>query len=201
MEVAMDHSMSLFCSLMCLVTMLATSCGNSPSRATTTSPAIPVSATPAAREREADRPLGDVGADAAVENRSDVRIAAGSAATVAEESSRVADGLRVRRLIVALGVEDREPVGAASRFDAGNDRIYSFMELANESETARQVVVTFERDDGTSVGHIAVNVPARVPRWRTWAWSNRVNTPGTWTAVVSTPDGTELGRERFEVEG
>lgn len=201
-EVAMNYNLYFALSCVCLVAVIALHCGNSPSRAMTTSPAIPVAASPSPLEPEALATLP--GADrvaAEPSDRSGADLAAASAATIAEESSRDSDGLLVRRLIVARGVENREPVGAASRFDASAERIYAFMEMVNDGDEDREVVVTFERDDGTSVGNITVNIPANAPRWRTWAWSHRISTPGTWTAVISTADGTELGRERFEVEG
>lgn len=121
--------------------------------------------------------------------------------TAPQASRRVAENdFGVRRLIVARGIEDREPLGAASRFESNNDRLYAFVEAVNEGD-AGQLVVVFENEEGDEVGNINLEIPANVPRWRTWAWSQRVREPGRWTAVIRTSDGTELARERFIIEG
>lgn len=204
----MTYKLYFILSVFCLVAVIATQCSNSPSRATNTSPAIPVSARPGPQvtditaEAETQPASAEVGGQV---ERADIEAAARSGdrarPTATAETESDAEGLAMRRLIVARGVDDREPVGADSRFRTDEERIYAFMEMVNNSDEDRQVVVTFERDDGAEVGHITVNVPANAPRWRTWAWSRHINTPGTWTAVITTPDGTELGRERFQVEG
>lgn len=108
--------------------------------------------------------------------------------------------LRVRRLIVATGVEGREPTGAAETFArADAARLYAFVELANRSGAEQKVVVTFEpngeRRDAT--GHVELNV-GQGARWRTWAYT-RMMRAGEWDAVVRTLEGDELARASFTV--
>lgn len=197
----MTHKLYFALSFLCVISMIAVHCGNSPSRAATTSSALPVAATPQAANEPAApqsaRAAGQVEIDEPVVSEPSTEVVA----TAIHEAIHDAEGLEMRRLSVARDVENREPVGAASRFVASNEKLYAFMELVNTSDEARQVLVTFENEDGASVGHITVNIPANAPRWRTWAYSRRVNRPGTWTAIITTPEGTELGRERFEIEG
>ncbi len=109
-------------------------------------------------------------------------------------------GLGVRRLVVAAGVEGREPIGAATAFEGGQ-RLYAFVEAANETEEDRQLFVTFEGPEGRSVGHVALDIPADSPRWRTWAYSRMVDQPGLWEAVVQTDEGEVVGRIAFQIDG
>lgn len=110
------------------------------------------------------------------------------------------DGLSLERLVVARDVIDREPVGSGARFEAGEGRIYAFVEAANHREGEADLQVTFEGPGARSVGHVALTIPANVPRWRTWAYSRLIDEPGEWHAVVRTTDGEVLGRTRFHVD-
>ena len=108
--------------------------------------------------------------------------------------------LRVRRLIVARGVEGREPVGAADTFARADvDRLYAFVELGNRTGEEQKVVVTFEPegDRADATGHVELNV-GEGARWRTWAFT-RMMRAGEWDAVVRTLDGDELARTSFTV--
>ena len=124
-----------------------------------------------------------------------------TARAVARATSVASEGLSVRRLVVATDIENREPVGASSRFDTDTDRLFAFVEAVNESDEDGELRVTFEAEDGAEVGFITLNIPANSPRWRTWAWSRNVHEVGSWTAVIRTADGAELAREHFEIEG
>jgi len=119
------------------------------------------------------------------------------------DGTRAAEGLRVRRLAVGTGIEGREPVGASERFDAEQERLYVFVELANRGDET-QVEVSFEPESPTRDAHVTglvdLEVPARVGRHRTWAWSRNVHAPGHWSAVVRDLEGRELARTRFVVE-
>lgn len=112
---------------------------------------------------------------------------------------REVDGLSVARLAVAPRVEGREPVGAGYEQAADHERLYVFVELRNERFEDSEVIVTFERPDGTVTGDVLLEVPARSPRWRTWMYSRYVHAPGRWTAVVRTFEGELLGRTEILV--
>lgn len=116
-----------------------------------------------------------------------------------ETATASAAGLRVRRLVVARDVEAREPVGAGRRFARDGEPLFAFFEVASTSRDQQEVVVTFEQDDGTSVGHVRLEVPPRAPRYRTWALSHNVNRAGDWRAVVRTAEGELLAEAPFEV--
>jgi len=108
--------------------------------------------------------------------------------------------VRVRRLIVATGIEDHEPTGAADELELGTQsRIYAFVDAANHTEEDVSLKVTFEPESGESTGHVSLDVPAGAPRWRTWAYTRNITRPGRWRAVVRAGDGHVLARRSFEV--
>lgn len=109
-------------------------------------------------------------------------------------------GLEVRRLVVGTGVENREAVGHASEYELSQgQRFCAVIEVANQGD-ARQVRVRFEPDGDArrSVGFVRLSVPS-TQRYRTWGCTERVQAPGTWSAVVETVDGRELARDVFTV--
>lgn len=114
-------------------------------------------------------------------------------------STRPAE-LKVKRLVVAEGVEDREPVEAGTSFKAGAvERIYAFVELENATREPGQVTVAFEpAGGGGASGNVTLDVGG-APRWRTWAYTRAAKRPGAWTAVVRSADGEVLARTPFEV--
>jgi hypothetical protein len=108
--------------------------------------------------------------------------------------------VRVRRLILATGVERHEPTGASNTFEVGaQPRVYAFVDAVNETDEPAQVRVTFVPERGESSGHVTLEVPANVSRFRTWAWTRHVYTPGRWQVVVRDMDGHVIARRPFEV--
>ncbi|MFK7986876.1 MAG: DUF2914 domain-containing protein [Sandaracinaceae bacterium] len=118
-----------------------------------------------------------------------------------EPELRTRGDVRVRRLILATGVSRHEPTGAADVFTLqGQERLYAFVEAVNASGEAVELDVTFEPPTGEIAGHVALDVPARARRFRTWAYTRHVYEPGRWDAVVRSPDGRVLARRAFDVE-
>lgn len=114
-------------------------------------------------------------------------------------SPRAATDLRIRRLVVAEGVEGREPVAPRRTFARGElERVYAFVEVENPERLPGDVVVSFEPADGPAIGNVPLTVGA-APRWRTWAFSRAVDRAGEWAAVVRDGEGRVLAREPFTV--
>lgn len=108
--------------------------------------------------------------------------------------------VRVRRLILSTGVEGHEPTGAADEFEIGAQRrIYAFVDAVNESDENAALQVTFEPELGETAGHVSLDVPSNARRWRTWAYTRHVYTPGRWNVVVRAADGHEVARRAFDV--
>lgn len=119
------------------------------------------------------------------------------------DGTRGGEGLRVRRLVVATGIEDREPTGVSETFDGEDARLYAFVDLANRGD-ATEVEVSFEPEvvsrDAHVSGLVTLEVPSEVGRHRTWAWSRGVHAPGRWSVVVRDLEGHELARTPFTIE-
>ncbi len=117
-----------------------------------------------------------------------------------EPELRGTGAIRVRRLIVSSGVAGHEPTGADDVFELGaQPRIYAFVDAVNETDEEVALRVTFEPEQGESAGHVALEIPANVPRFRTWAYTRHVYTPGRWEVVVRAPDGSVIARRPFDV--
>jgi len=114
--------------------------------------------------------------------------------------ARSASNLKIKRLVLAHGVESREPAdGGRSVFKDGEaDAIYAFVEVENREHLPGTIVVSFESPAGPTVGNVRLPVGAS-PRWRTWAFSRAIRGPGEWTAVVRDQEGRVLAREPFSV--
>jgi hypothetical protein len=117
-----------------------------------------------------------------------------------EPSLPTIDGLTIRRLITAPEVEHREPVAASSVFGGHEERIYAFVEVSNESEDDKVLLVHFIGPDGQVSGGIELDIPPAVPRWRTWAHTKYAKKPGLWRVEIRSTDGTLLGALPFEVD-
>ncbi|WP_438026991.1 DUF2914 domain-containing protein [Sorangium sp. So ce233] len=117
-----------------------------------------------------------------------------------EEKARGAAELKVKRLVIAEGVKDREPVAPGTTFRAPEtERLYAFVELENRSDVEGEVTVSFvPPDGGAPVGNVTLGVGPS-PRWRTWAFTRGARRAGEWTAVVRSETGEELARAPFEV--
>lgn len=155
---------------------------------------------PLTRVTRSDTPKGTQVEPAGTSNPDPDAIEPSPAPKEPESAEQADHGLSIRRLVVAGQIEEREPV-TTDALRANGDPIYAFLELRNDSDEPKQVVVTFEHPAGPRVGHVKLDVPANQHRWRTWAQTGLVKKPGKWTAVVRSPEGAELGRSAFVAEG
>ena len=142
------------------------------------------------------------------------KVAAGDGAAKASSSARPAtnDGdleppvdvdakLQIKRLVIAHGVRDREPVRPAKTFAIGEqDRIYAFVEVSNLDRANSEIFVSFLRKGTAERGRIRLRVGAS-SRWRTWAYTRLARDQGQWVAIVRNARGDELARTQFEIRG
>ncbi len=126
--------------------------------------------------------------------------AAPSASVLSTLDDKASAGLKLKRIVVAHKIENREPV-AGDDFKLGSAPVYAFLEFANSAHDARSISVMFQNEETkATVGHVKLTVPAGAERFRTWGNTRLIKDPGHWVAVVSTVDGVELGRAAFEVK-
>lgn len=116
-----------------------------------------------------------------------------------KEAAREPAKLRVKRLVVARGVENHEPVDISDSFRIENKPLYAFIELENGSSGDGEVLVVFEKGSKRT-GMVELSVPGNAKRWRTWGRSHGIKEAGQWFAVVRGADGKELARTPFSIE-
>ncbi len=117
-----------------------------------------------------------------------------AAAQVADKAA--APAIEVSRAVVATGVEDREPVGAAESFPADVGSVYFYTVL--EGDFAEMEIHHVWIRDGEEMARTPLR--ARGPRWRTWS-SKRIppEWSGRWTVQVVAGDDQVLGSVEFSV--
>lgn len=109
-------------------------------------------------------------------------------------------GITIQRLITAPAVEHREPVAASSVFGRHDETVYAFVDVSNESEEEKTLLVHFIGPQEQVGGGIELRIPPAVPRWRTWAYTKHAKKPGLWRVEIRGVDGALLGALPFEVE-
>ena len=94
---------------------------------------------------------------------------AGASDKAAPELKGASEGLKLKRIVVAHKIENREPVGS-DEFTLGSAPVFAFVEFENSSREARNVRVMFQNQDTkATVGHVKLTVPGTAERFRTWA--------------------------------
>jgi hypothetical protein len=106
---------------------------------------------------------------------------------------------RLVRFELASSIVEREPTGIASAFSrATTPRVFAFVEVANKHGQPFDIEVRFEPVAATTRGQgLKLAIPA-ADRWRTQALM-ATRKPGTYRAIVSGPDGSELVAREFTV--
>ena len=163
-------------------------------RATSAEPTLTSTAPPAASElvdkrKKPEPPMPELAEAPVVEE-----------AEPFEPTLQSMDGITIKRLITAPAVEHREPVAASSVFGGQDETVYAFVDVSNESEEEKTLLVHFIGPQEQVGGGIELRIPPDVPRWRTWAYTKHAKKPGLWRVEIRGVDGTLLGALPFEVE-
>ena len=119
--------------------------------------------------------------------------------TLYEPTLQSDDGITIHRLITAPEVEGREPLAASAIFGHHEEKVYAFLDVSNESSEAKTVTVFFVGPSGKVSGGAELDVPANVPRWRTWAYTRFADEVGLWRIEVRSAAGVLLAALPFEV--
>lgn len=106
--------------------------------------------------------------------------------------------ITVTRLVVATGVEDREPVGAAEQFSPDVGTLYCFMAVEGDVPETQLTQVWTHGDQEMA----RVPLTVRGPQWRTWS-SKKImpSWTGEWTVTVVDADGNTLKSAAFSIGG
>lgn len=104
---------------------------------------------------------------------------------------------RVLEAVLATGVENRQPVGAASAFAADVGRVYAFTRIAGAESEGSVTHVWYYAGQVKA----QVQLPVRSEDWRTWSSKTVLpNWTGEWLVEVQAPDGRVLASLPFTVE-
>jgi len=128
-----------------------------------------------------------------------IAILAAGAACPAKAQGHAPDGaaLTVGRLVIAAGIENREPIGLADTFSSDTPGVYCFLEANN---IAADIEVAFVWIlNGTEILETPMALKA-APRWRTWADKKLYGLEGDWKVELRDASGTVLRTVEFKVE-
>jgi hypothetical protein len=179
MEAGMTHR-----PLALLFPFLLAACGSSTPSSTSSTSAPPTPAAPAAT------PVATQAAAPTVVS---------AAPTPKPAPVKQAEKLALKRLVLAHGIDNKEPQDVSTSFNAKESRVYAFVEVENPEKLPGEVTVEFEPPKGKAQGEVKLAV-GEGARWRTWAFTRQAHEPGEWTAIVRDSKGHELGRQTFNVE-
>jgi hypothetical protein len=97
--------------------------------------------------------------------------------------------IKVENVVICTSVEDRQPIGADSVFNADIGKLYCFTKLTSQTDTAEISHVWFFGDTQMA----KVDLPIRAKAWRTWS-SKRIllDWIGDWRIEVQDSEGNVL---------
>lgn len=103
----------------------------------------------------------------------------------------------IARLVVATGVENREPVGVAETFPASTEKVYCFLEAVDiEKDTKVSFIWVHGQNE-----LIKFNLPLQKgPRWRTYAFKNLRGLKGDWKVEIRDGEGKLLKDVKFKLK-
>jgi len=114
-----------------------------------------------------------------------------------QEKAKEGASLSIARLVVATGVENSEPAGAAETFPASTEKVYCFLEATN---IAKDTEVSFVWSYGDKE-MLKTILPLKAgPKWRTYANKNLRGLKGDWKVEIKDSEGKVLKDVKFKVE-
>jgi hypothetical protein len=106
-------------------------------------------------------------------------------------------GLSISRAVMATGVENREPVGAAAVFPATTEKVYCFLEAANIPKDMDISLIWSHGQKEMS----KISLPLKAgSRWRTFAHKNLGGLKGDWKVEIKDAEGKLLKDLSFKTE-
>ena len=108
------------------------------------------------------------------------------------EKQPAASVVKIEKLVVATGVENREATGAAASFGADVGLVYCWTKLSVDTPPAKIKYVWSM--GGQKVSEYDMEIKA-AGRW----WASKKVTPGSWKVEVLSESGEALGSAEFTV--
>jgi len=105
--------------------------------------------------------------------------------------------LKLKEIVIALGVEDRQPISPGLAFDAGPQQFFCY--TVYDSAEANQASTHVWRYKEKVLSRVELNV-GKSPSWRTWSRHRaRPSATGQWSCEVLDGQGNRLGQAHFTV--
>jgi len=99
-------------------------------------------------------------------------------------------------VVIALNVEEREPVGAAEAFSAGVGQLFAWTKVTGAANTTVEHVWRYQEHE------LVVPINIGGSPWRVWSTKNiPPEWTGQWTFEVRTADGSVVATTTFTVSG
>lgn len=106
-------------------------------------------------------------------------------------------GFSIDRLVIAGGIENREPVDIKDTFPSATEKVYCFIEAKNIKEDTNITVVW--SNNGKEV--LKTSLPLKKgPRWRTYADKRLYGMKGEWKVDILDGAGNPVKSATFRVE-
>lgn len=120
-------------------------------------------------------------------------IAGAVQAQAPQEKQQADPGIKIEKIVAAVSVEKREPVGETLSFPVGTVRVYIWTKITSQVAPVRIKHVYYHEGKKAAEVELAVNSsPYRV-------WSNKAVRPGSWKAEVTDETGVVLSSLTFSV--
>jgi hypothetical protein len=114
-----------------------------------------------------------------------------------QEPTKQNTPFKVVKMVIAAGVENREPVGISDTFPLSTEKVYCFLEAKDIAEDTQ---VTFMWYFGGKE-MFKIDLPLKKgPRWRTYSCKNLRGQKGDWKVDVKDSAGSTIKSISFKVE-
>jgi hypothetical protein len=133
----------------------------------------------------------------AAENATEPR--EGRAAEKAEPAAQQAQtpSLNIEEMVFCEDVQNREPVGASSRFPGDVEQVYCYTRVTGAHMDTSISHIWYH--DGKRMAEVELKVGS--PNWRTWSYKSILGQDGTWRVEVVNAAGEFLTGATFTVGG
>jgi hypothetical protein len=110
------------------------------------------------------------------------------------------DGVMLNSIILARGVDRREPVEPGTQFTMGDgQKIYVILDVKNETGEDAMLTVSWKMPESDrEIGQTELTVKS-AKSWRTWSFTRWAKKTGTWEAVVRDAAGEIIARAPFRI--
>jgi hypothetical protein len=114
-----------------------------------------------------------------------------------QETTKQDATFKVAKMVIATGVENREPVGVSETFPSSTEKVYCFLEAKDVAEDTQVTFVWYS--GGKEM--FKIDLPLKKgPKWRTYSCKNLRGQKGNWKVELKDSAGSTVKSISFKVE-